>query len=44
MTFNCSMIEPGQPCVMMTGRAFGFFERTQMNLNVDPVDRGHKLR
>ena len=30
MIFSCSMIEPGQPCVMMTGNAFGCFERTWM--------------
>jgi hypothetical protein len=23
MIFNCSMIDPGQPCVIMTGSAFG---------------------
>ena len=30
MIFNSSMIEPGQPCVTMTGNAFGFFDRTWM--------------
>jgi hypothetical protein len=30
MIFNCSMIEPGHPCVMITGSAFGSFERTWM--------------
>jgi hypothetical protein len=30
MIFNCSMIEPGQPCVMITGNAFSCFERTWM--------------
>ncbi len=30
MTFNCSMIEPGHPCVMITGNAFFSFERTWM--------------
>jgi hypothetical protein len=28
MIFSCSTIEPGQPCVTMTVRAFGCFERT----------------
>ena len=28
MTFSSSMIDPGHPCVMMTGNALGFFERT----------------
>ena len=26
--FSCSMTEPGQPCVTMSGRAFSCFERT----------------
>ena len=26
--FSCSMIEPGQPCVTMSGNAFSCFERT----------------
>ena len=30
MSFSCSTIEPGQPCVTMTGNAFGCFERTWM--------------
>jgi len=30
MIFNCSMIEPGHPCVTITGSAFGCFERTWM--------------
>ena len=30
MTFSISMIEPGQPCVMMTGNAFSCGERTWM--------------
>ena len=30
MIFSCSMIEPGHPCVMMIGSAFGCFERTWM--------------
>ena len=28
MIFSCSMIEPGQPCVTMSGNAFSCFERT----------------
>jgi hypothetical protein len=28
MIFNCSMIEPGQPCVTMSGSASSCFERT----------------
>jgi hypothetical protein len=28
MSLSCSMMEPGQPCVMMTGNAFSCFERT----------------
>ena len=30
MTFICSMIEPGQPCVIIIGRAFSCLERTWM--------------
>src|SRR5947209_19207181 len=30
MIFNCSMIEPGHPCVTLTGNAFGCLERTWM--------------
>jgi len=30
MIFACSMIEPGHPCVTMTGNALGVFERTWM--------------
>jgi hypothetical protein len=28
MIFNCSMIEPGQPWLTMSGMAFSCFERT----------------
>ena len=28
--YSSSMIEPGQPCVTMSGKALGFFERTWM--------------
>ncbi len=30
MTFNCSMIEPGHPWVMIIGSAFGCFDFTWM--------------
>ena len=30
MIFSCSMIDPGQPCVMTIGSAFAFFDRTWM--------------
>ena len=30
MIFSCSMIEPGQPCVTMSGSASSCFERTWM--------------
>src|SRR4029453_14283592 len=30
MILSCSMIEPGHPCVTITGSAFGCFERTWM--------------
>ncbi len=30
MTFSISTIEPGQPCVMITGSAFSCGERTWM--------------
>ena len=30
MIFSCSTTEPGHPCVMIIGRAFGCFERTWM--------------
>ena len=30
ITFSCSMIDPGHPCVIITGKAFAFFERTWM--------------
>ena len=36
MTFICSMIEPGQPCVMITGSAFSCFERTWMKWMSSP--------
>jgi hypothetical protein len=28
MIFICSVIEPGQPCVTISGNAFSCFERT----------------
>jgi hypothetical protein len=28
MIFSCSMIEPGHPCVTMSGNALSCFERT----------------
>jgi hypothetical protein len=30
MIFSCSTIEPGHPCVMMSGMALGCLERTWM--------------
>src|SRR2546427_148028 len=36
MIFNCSTIEPGHPCVMITGNAFGCFERTWMKCMSTP--------
>ena len=36
MIFSCSMIEPGQPCVTMSGRASSCFERTWMKWMSSP--------
>ena len=36
MTFSCSMTEPGQPCVMMTGSAPSCFECTWMKWMSSP--------
>ena len=44
MIFSCSMIEPGHPCVTMSGSAFSML-RTHVNeMNVQPVDLGDELR
>ena len=42
MIFSCSITEPGQPCVMMSGKAFGVTANVN-EVNVDPVDLGHEL-
>ena len=44
MIFICSMIDPGHPCVTMSGNAFSCFERTWMKVNVQPVDLGDEVR
>ncbi len=44
MIFSCSMIEPGQPCVTISGKAFWCFERTWMKWMSDPIDFGDELR
>jgi hypothetical protein len=36
MTSSISTIEPGQPCVMITGRAFACSERTWMKWTSTP--------
>ena len=36
MTFSCSMIEPGQPCVMISGSASSCRERTWMKWMSSP--------
>lgn len=36
MIFSCSMIEPGQPCVTMSGRAPSCFDRTWMKWMSSP--------
>ena len=36
MTFNCSMIEPGQPWVMMIGSGLGCFDFTWMKCMSSP--------
>ncbi len=36
MSFICSTIDPGQPCVMMIGSAFSCFERTWMKWMSSP--------
>ena len=36
MIFSCSTIEPGQPCVTMSGSAFSCFERTWMKWMSSP--------
>ena len=44
MIFICSMIEPGHPCVTMTGNAFCMFRANVDEMNVEPIDLGHELR
>ena len=44
MTFSCSMIEPGQPWVMITGSAFGCFDFTWMKWMSSPSMLVMKLR
>jgi hypothetical protein len=36
MTFSCSMIEPGQPCVTISGSASSCWERTWMKWMSSP--------
>ena len=36
MIFNCSMIDPGQPWVTITGKAFGCFDFTWMKWMSSP--------
>ena len=36
------MIEPGHPCVTMSGNAFSCFETDVNEVNVDAVDLGHE--
>ena len=44
MIFSCSMIEPGQPCVTMSGSASSCWERTWMKWMSKTVDLGHEVR
>ena len=44
MIFSCSMIEPGQPCVMMSGSAFGMLRTHVDEVDVEAVDLGDELR
>ncbi len=44
MTLSISMIEPGQPWVMMTGRAFGVARLDVDEVDVEAVDLGQELR
>jgi hypothetical protein len=43
MIFSCSMIEPGHPCVTMSGSASSCLERTWMEMDVEIVDLGQEL-
>ena len=44
MIFSCSRIEPGQPCVTISGSAFGMLRTHMQEVNVDPIDVGDELR
>ena len=44
MIFSCSTTEPGQPWVMMIGRAFGVPRADVDEVDVEPVDLGQELR
>ena len=44
MIFNCSMIEPGHPCVTMSGRAFVMLRADVDEVNVQPIDLGDEVR
>ena len=44
MIFSCSMIEPGQPCVTMSGRRVLMLRADVNEVDVEPVDLGDELR
>ena len=44
MIFSCSMTEPGQPCVTMSGSAFVVLRTDVNEVDVQPIDLGHELR
>jgi hypothetical protein len=44
MIFICSVIEPGHPCVTISGNAFSCFRTDVNEMNVQSVDLGDELR
>ena len=44
MIFSCSMIEPGQPCVTISGQRVLVPRADVDEVDVQPVDLGHEVR
>ena len=44
MGLICSKTDPGHPCVMMSGSAFGWRRAHVDEVDIHPVNRGHELR
>ena len=44
MIFSCSMVEPGHPCVTMSGNASSCVGANVNEVDVDPVDLGDEVR